>query len=305
MFGMTKFHTAVLALIIANIFWGATPPIFKWALEEISPFTLAFSRFFIASLIIFPFVMHKNVKIIRHDWPNVFVLVFFGVFLNISFFLLGLELTSSINAPIIASAGPVFLMIAGIFILREKPGIKKIAGGLMSLLGVVIIILLPVLGNGTPLDGSVLGNIFLVLATLASITHAVALKKIIGKYSPIVLVFWTFVIASLMFSPMFFKDVLDGAVANIGMQGILGIIYGAIFASAISYFLFTWAIKYLLAAEVGLFTYLDPVVAVLIAAPLLGEHPTPIYLLGAILVFLGIYIAEGRIHYHPIHLFRR
>lgn len=55
----------------------------------------------------------------------------------------------------------------------------------------------------------------------------------------------------------------------------------------------------------GIFLYIDPLATVLVAMPLLGEFPGPLYILGAILVFMGIYIAEGRIHWHPIHLLRR
>jgi drug/metabolite transporter (DMT)-like permease len=46
-------------------------------------------------------------------------------------------------------------------------------------------------------------------------------------------------------------------------------------------------------------------VAIAIANPLLGEHVTTWFFLGASLVFVGIFIAEGRIHYHPLHLLRR
>lgn len=305
MFGLSTTHTAVLALIIANIIWGATPPIFKWALEDITPFTLAFLRFSIATLILIPFVRHHNLKIDRQDWPKLFTLAFGGIFLHISFFFLGLELSSSINAPIIASAAPVFLMLAGIIILKERPGVKRIGGGFMSLVGVSIIVLLPVLNNSQGVGGSILGNFFFIMATLGAVLHVVLLKGLSEKYDPMPLIFWSFAIASVMFFPIFTSQVLSGSLANVGLQGFIGVAFGAVLASATAYYLFYWAIKYLLASEVGLFTYLDPVVAIIIAGPLLGEHPTSTYVIGSILVFLGIYIAEGRIHYHPIHLFRR
>ena len=53
--------------------------------------------------------------------------------------------------------------------------------------------------------------------------------------------------------------------------------------------------------EVGVFTYIDPVIAVLIAMPLLGEYPTPTFFIGSLFVFLGIFIAERRLHWHPFH----
>ena len=48
--------SGILAILIANIIWGAAPPVFKYALEGIPPFILAFIRFFSASLIFLPFI---------------------------------------------------------------------------------------------------------------------------------------------------------------------------------------------------------------------------------------------------------
>jgi drug/metabolite transporter (DMT)-like permease len=48
---------------------------------------------------------------------------------------------------------------------------------------------------------------------------------------------------------------------------------------------------------------MDPVVTILIAAPLLGEFPDAIFVFGSVFVLLGILMAEGRFHWHPLHLF--
>lgn len=301
---ISKPHIAVIALIAANIIWGATPPIFKWALEDISPFTLAFLRFFIAAIIMVPFLRNQDLKIKKRDWPKLFILAFVGIFIHISFFFLGLELSSSISAPIIASAGPIFLMIAGILVLKEHPGIKKILGGAIGLIGVLIIIVLPILGQ--EFDGSVLGNLFFVISTIAAVVHTIILKGLSKTYHPLPLVFWSFVIASVMFLPTFANSMVNnGGMSHIGIQGWTGVIFGAIFASVIAYSLFYFAVKYVLASEVGIFTYIDPIVTIVIAIPLLGEVPTPTYIFGSLLVFLGIYIAEGRLHYHPLHLLNK
>jgi len=301
---LSKTQAAVVALIIANIIWGATPPIFKWALEDITPFTLAFLRFFLATIIFLPFIRGHSLTIRKKDWGKVFMLTFIGIFIHISFFFLGLELTRSINAPVIGSAAPIFLMIAGIIFLKEHPGKRKILGGIIGLIGVLIIVLLPALGKG--FDGAILGNLFLIISTLGAVFHAVILKELSKDYNPIPLVFWSFAIVSFMFFPMFVNDAVNNhSLSNIGFQGLFGVLFGGIFASAAAYYLFYSAMKYLLASEVGLFTYIDPVAALIIAAPLLGEVPTSTYFLGALLVFLGIYVAEGRLHWHPLHLLRK
>ena len=113
-------HVAIIALIIANIIWGASSPIFKWSLENVQPFTLAFLRFFIASLILWPFALpHITLKI--KDIPKIILLAAIGITIHISLFFLGLKLTSSINVPIIGASAPIFLMIVAFLYLHEKP----------------------------------------------------------------------------------------------------------------------------------------------------------------------------------------
>ncbi|MBI2033289.1 MAG: DMT family transporter [Candidatus Levybacteria bacterium] len=291
---------AILALIIANIIWGAASPIFKWSLQNVQPFTLAFLRFYLGALLLLPFLRHIPLGIKKQHFFEVFLIAFFGITVNISFFFLALQKTASINAPIIASSGPILLILGSMIFLKEHPGIKKIAGGLMGLMGVIIIILQPLIEKG--LDASVTGNLFLIIATLSSIIPVFILRKLTKIYEPMTLVFWSFVISAITFLPFFVHEIQTYyALSNITIQGWTGIIYGAAFSSAAAYFLQYWAIKYLFASEIGLFTYLDPVVAIVIAGPLLGEVPTATFLLGTLLVFGGIYIAEGRIQYHPFH----
>lgn len=295
-----KIVYAVLALIIANIIWGAAAPIFKWSLQSAPPFTLAFLRFFIAALIVLPFA-YKNLAVRAKDIIPLIAFTALGITLNISFFFLGLEKSDSINAPIIASSGPIFIIIFAYFFLKEKISKREILGGILGLLGVFLIVVAPILENG--FDGSIEGNIFYIIAMLGSVGGIIILKKIIKNYNPITLVFWSFVLGSISFYPFFQNEVSSvGFLPNRDIQTFVGIIFGAVFSSAIAYLLHAWALKYMPAGETGIFTYIDPVVAVLIAAPLIGEQPSSVFFAGSFLVFSGIYIAEGRIHYHPIHL---
>ena len=85
---------------------------------------------------------------------------------------------------------------------------------------------------------------------------------------------------------------------------MLGISFGVLFASLIAHLLFTFGIKFIKTSEIGIFAYVDPIATAIVAIHLLGETITFYYLLGAILVFAGIFIAEKRIHYHPLHLLK-
>lgn len=295
------FRTAVLALIIANIIWGAAPPIFKWALADIGPFTLAFLRFAIAAVIIFPFA-YKHLKIEKTDIAEVFLLGFLGVTLNIAFFFLGLKFAPSINASIIGSAGPIFLILFSFFLLREKPKSKLILGSLIGLCGVLVIMVKPLFSQEPNMD--LLGNGFFFLAMLAGLGHTILGRQLLKKYEALGITFWSFFIGSLCFLPLFINENLDKIAFVSSPQSITGILFGAILCSTVAYFLFFWALKYMPASETGVFVYLDPIVTVLIALPLLGERPDTFYYIGSLFIFFGIYVAEGRIHYHPIHLLR-
>lgn len=290
----------ILALIVANFIWGAASPIFKWSLFNVHPFTLAFLRFALPAIWILPLMRKDTLRIDARDLTKLFLLSFLGITVNIGFYFLALQLTSSINAPVIGSAGPIFLIIAGMIILKEQPNLKSLLGGLIGFLGVLLIVITPLLKNGT--DASVLGNMILIAATLASVAHTILSKQLIPKYKPITLVFWSFTLGSLGFLPFVgWEAGKYGFLPNLTLQGEIGILFGALFSSLLAHYLYLIALKKLSTLDVGIFTYLDPVVALVIAAPLLHEIPSATFLLGSFLVFLGIYVAEGRVHYHPFH----
>lgn len=297
-------HKAILALITANLIWGAASPIFKLALENIAPFTLAFFRFFFAMIIMLPFAINDLV-VKREDWKNLILLSLTGITFNISFFFFGLKYAPSINAPMIASSGPIFLYFLSIFVLHEKPHLKILTGTIISLLGVMIIIGQPLLS--IQIDSKVLlGNLFFLLATFGAVGHAIFSKELLIKYKAVSITFWSFFIGSLTFLPFFIGENLkQNFLSTLDMRGIIGLVFGVFLSSLLAYLLFEWGLAKIPAQEIGIYTYIDPVIAALIAIPLLGEKITALFVIGSILIFLGIYIAEGRLHYHPLHKLRR
>lgn len=297
MFSQTR-NRAIFALIVANVIWGLASPIFKLSLQNINPFTLAYFRFLGASLILFPFSI-QNLTIERADWMKLIMLSFFGVTVNIIFFFYGLKYAPSINAPIIASSAPIIIYISSIFILREKKHIRVLFGLIISFLGVLTIVGQPVLQQGNPKE--IIGNCFFIIAMLGAVGHAVISKELLPRYKPIVITFWSFLLGSLTFLPFFIIESISyPPVHAFDIRGWIGIVYGIFFSSTLAYLLFEWGIQKIDAQEAGIFYYIDPIAAMTLAIPILGEKITPVFLIGALLVFGGIAIAEGRIHYHPI-----
>jgi drug/metabolite transporter (DMT)-like permease len=296
---------AIIALIIANVVWGAANPIFKWALEDVPPFTLAFFRFFLASLILWPFVL-PHIALRLSDIPKIILLSFVGIVVNISLFFLGLNLTTSIDAPIIGAAAPILLLIIAFFYLRERPSKRMLLGTIISLVGILFIILRPILESGYE-GGSILGNLLIFLATAAFVVYTILLKKFDLPYNSLALIFWIFFVGSLMFFPLFLYETQStNLLHNINVKTVVGILFGALSSSALAYLCYDLGVRYLKANEVGIFFYLDPIATVAFAVPLLGEQVTFGYIVGSLIVFAGIFIAEGKLHrHHPHHLLSR
>lgn len=248
--------------------------------------------------------MIHDIKIKRTDWKNIILLSLFGVTLNIAAFFFGLEYSSAINAPVIGSSGPLFLYLFSILILREKPKPKILAGTLVSLSGVLLIVGIPLFLSRFDIMETI-GNLLFVLATIGSVGHTIFSKEIIQHYKAATVTYWSFIIGTYTFAPFFIYEMIKyHPFTTIDNRGWLGIIFGIFLSSAAGYLLFEWGIKQLDGQEIGIFAYIDPIVAAILAILLLGESITLPFLIGAALIFGGIYIAEGRIHYHPLHKLR-
>lgn len=294
----------ILALIIANLIWGAAAPIFKYSLSNIPPFTLAFLRFFFAALIFIPFLKNFHFKELPiKDWFKLVLAGFFGITVNITFFFLGLQMGTSINAPIIASAGPIFLFIAAVVFLHEKFKKRVFLGMSVALAGTFFIVFSPIIFNGKKPEnlGIFTGNLFFLIATMGAILDPLIVKNVLKKIQPYKAVFINFLFASLTFFPLMLFEQKSWSFSKLALPGIVGIVFGVFFSSALAYFFYYYGISKIAAQEVGVFAYIDPIVAVLIAMPLVQEYPNLYFLIGSSLILLGIFIAEGRIHYHPVH----
>ncbi len=302
---LSTVQKAFIALVIANIIWGFAAPIFKLSLQNIPPFTLAFWRFFLGAIILVPFAAKKiNMKLdSRRDSILLFLYGFLGITVNILFFFWGLKLTYSINAPVIASAQPILTLFLALFFLKEVFVAKKFLGMLLGTIGIIIIVIEPLLGKG--IGGSIVGNTYLVIATLAAVGQTIAGKKIINKYNPWAFTFWAFLIGAASFLPLAFYEyfTIPHLYQMLDWRGYIGIAYGAIFSSAAAYGLFAWGLSKISASDASMFSYVDPIAGTILAYVMLHEPITSPFILGSIFIFGGIFLAEGRIHYHPVRKF--
>lgn len=289
----------IFAALIANIIWGAGSPIFKYALTDIPPFTLAFIRFFTAAFIFLPFALRHMPR-----WDGKVLMYLLlgacsGVTLNVALFFIGLELAPSINASIIGSLGPIMLYVLSLRVLHEKPHAQIIRGMLIALVGTLIIIFAPLIKSfefhtlsEQAAMSAFTGNLFFLGAVVVGILYNVFNKKIVKKVHPYTMTGIHFFIGSLAFIPLMLGELQTWSFTELTGKAWIGIIYGVFFSSAIAYGALNFALSKMTAQSVGVFGYIAPVAAVLVAGPLLGEYPDIFFIVGSIFVIVGIYLAE-------------
>lgn len=299
----TTVQKAFLAIIGANIIWSAASVIFKISLTNIPPFTLAFLRFALAPLFLF-IILKGKVKLVLRYHKDLWLLIAYavtGITGNIVFYFLGLQKTYAINASIIASAAPILTLFLAHTVLKEKLRFRTLIGFLLGATGLGIIILQPLINHG--IDGSILGNFYLTLAVFAAVLQTIIGRSILTRYNPILFTFWAFIIGAASFLPLALYEysTIPNIFTSLDWRGGMGIFYGSVFSSAVAYTLFAWGLSKISATDTSLVTHLDPVIGTILGYMFLHEPITQFFIFGAICIFTGIFVAEGRIHYHPLH----
>lgn len=289
---------AYAALILASFIWGANSPIMKWALSSLPLFTLAFLRFYLATILLLPFAI-KSAKIERADWPKIILASFLGITLNVAFFFIGLKLTFAVNAALIIATIPIFAIFGAHLFLKEKIASRLIFSATVAIIGLLIIIGPPILTLGM---NHFFGAFFLILASLTWVGYEIVSKDLFKKYSPQTVTFYSFLIGSLSFLPFFLWELFStNWIFELQLPGIIGIAYGAIFSSTVAYLSWQWGLSKLRASEATFFFYLEPISGVLASIAFLNEKVSPFFVVGATLIAASVFMAEFHRKLHPIH----
>lgn len=240
----------------------------------------------------------KNLRALTsRDWAILVVSTTLSSAVTPGLFFFALENTTVTNVVIAGRFDPpLFLLLAAVF-LKEKLDRWAFAGGLIILLGAVVILALKDSETGFAIGK---GEIAAVVATLSFTVSTIitrsALKHLpLGVFSIFRTVLGTliYVLFNVYFSSHHhFSEMFQPVLLKwIWVYAVLVIIIGQ----------FTWnlGLKYANAKDVALATSFSPLAAISIAVVLLGEDPGPGFLPGAIIIFLGIALAQIGRWQHP------
>lgn len=298
-----------LALILAHLIWGANFVVAKITLQEFPPMSLALLRFSFASLLLAPFFLAetKKVKIKKQDLPKLIAIGVLIITLNITFFFEGIKRTTAINASTLTLIIPMLSVLLGWWFLKEKVYLINLLGILLGLSGALVIVGLPQILTGTISSQQLLGNILIILASISWVAGAVIAKSILSKYPSLVVTAVAFLVGTVtIFIPASIEYIQNPSwVSQITILGLLGLAYMTLLSSISAYFLFEWGLSKTSVIIADLFQYIEPLVATFLAVAILSERISTSFMIGALLIGLGVYLGtlakEAHHRHHKAH----
>jgi len=283
---------AHLSLLAANIIYGLNYSIAKSVMpDSIKPFALvalrsiaAFVLFWITSL----FMPKERVK--YKDLLLLFAFSFFGVVINQTLFLVGLDLTTPINSSILLSTNPIFAFIFAALILKEKITFLKGSGLAIGLSGVLLLIL----QNGTPniASSTFLGDVLTLTNTISWAFYTVIIKRMLEKYHPVTVMKWTFMFGMFTNVSIGYNQLTITDWSSITLNAWLAIGFIAVFATFLGYLLLTYGLRRLGPTIVSTYTYIQPVIAAYVATIIGQDHIDIVMIAAAFLIFAGVFVVS-------------
>ncbi len=271
----------------------------KTALREIPPLPLGLLRFLGASALLVLLLLRVRPPGQRMPpksaWPQLLVLSFVVVPVSQGFFQTGLALSTAAHAALLYSLTPLFVMLLAQALRRELPGVRTALGTLIALAGTLYVLV----WRGLDLSrGPLFGDLLLLAAVIAWALFTAEGRPLVSVHGPLPVIAWTLIAGTAMYLPLGIASLAaPGAVhriAHASRAAWLGVGYLILVTSVIAYLLWYWALAHLPAARVAVFTNLQPLATAVLAHFFLGEHVTPQFVGGALMVIFGVVLAQLR-----------
>lgn len=295
----TKPVSVVVTLFILMGFWGYAFVAIKSLLDHLTPVDLTILRFFFVFVSIVFFMLFELArgrywpKLQRNQIPR---FVFLGLVGVVAYHLalnIGEQFTTATVASIIVFTSPVFTLIIARLVLGEKITILKASGVALALAGALIIILSG--GNGE-VEGlkAIIGGIIVLISPISWALYTVFSRKFTREDSSISSLYYSIysmLAGSIMLMVFIRPDTISSLLA-LPLSGWINLLILSVICSFAGYIIWVNALRYFEAGQLSAFLYLIPIFTGAFSQLILDEPITLTLIVGAILIFVGIYLAE-------------
>lgn len=287
---MENKNIGIISVLAASIIWAIEPIFLKLSYQTSDFIQTNTIRTIFALIIAFIYIIIQNkprdLKLSKKSIaPMIYVALVASLFADFMY-VFSLSQIPVVNAVIIGHMQPVFIVLFGIFVLKSDKLTNFDYVGILLLVISGILVTTRSVENLISLRLGTIGDLFVLSATIAWATTAIATRKYLRQLDTGVISFYRFSLAAiilsiyLVFNNRFFIE-------NI-YQVAVGIIVG------IGTILYYESLKRIKAAQTSALELSTPVFATVLAFFMLSEIPTLMQIIGVLLLFIGLLFISKR-----------
>jgi drug/metabolite transporter (DMT)-like permease len=280
--------------------WGSTFVFTKMLLlNGLSPAQIFTLRFIIAYLLLLAFEMltrWQSFRLFSGSWRDEVVMLLLGISGGSLYFLTenaSMLYTTATNTSLIVCSCPLFTMLLMVLLYRKSERFTSIQviGSLLACAGMAAVVL-----NGRfVLHLSPLGDMLAFGACLCWAVYSLLMKSVTERYSTFFITRKVFFYGLLTILPYYILyPGFPSLQVIFSSQVLWNLLFLSVIASMGCFLVWNWVIHQLGAVVATNWVYFNPITTILFAWWLLNEEITPWFILGTVLILVGMYLCEKR-----------
>ena len=287
-------------LTLSPLLWSTNALLGRWIRNDVPPMTLNLLRWTLALAILMP-LAHRMLKpgsLMWLHWKRLSVLGLLSIGLYNALQYQALQTSTPINATLVASSMPVWMLVLGRVLHGERIRGRQLLGAVLSIAGVVLVLSR---GDWQTLTGMrfVVGDVYMLLATLAWCLYSWMLAR---PAEPAELRRdWAAFLMAQVFFGLGWSALLAGGEwaftpAHVAWSWpvVAAIVFIALGPAILAYRCWGAGIERAGPQVAGFFANLTPVFAALLSSVFLGEAPQLFHLVAFVLILSGIVASSRR-----------
>lgn len=212
-----------------------------------------------------------------------------GILTNQGCYVFGVGFTAPGEAALITTTMPMWVMVLAAVILKEPITLKKVGGIVLGACGALLLVLTS-RARSIGGDNPVLGDMLVLTAQLSYALYLTFYKNFVKKYSVVTLMKWMFSFAACATLTAALPQLLHTDWSALPTLHIAGVAYVVVCGTFLAYICIMIGQKTLRPTLVGMYNYLQPIVATCVGIALGIEVMTVSKLAAIALIFIGVYL---------------
>jgi drug/metabolite transporter (DMT)-like permease len=274
--------------------WGASFIATKVALKDISPITIVWMRFAMGLIILgLAVILRKQFALPnKNEWGYFALLGLLGITFHQWLQSNGLKTSEASTTAWIVATTPVFMASLGWLILKEKLSGIKTLGIVLAFVGVLLVVSDGDLASISIGKFGAPGDVLILISSVNWAVFSALSRRGLKTYSASLMIFYVMLLGWIFSSVLFVAGGNYIELPALSVNGWLGVIFLGVFCSGLAYIAWYDALQALSTAETGVFLYIEPLIAMVVAFFVLGEPITVASLVGGGVILFGVWLVN-------------